>query len=288
MAVSDSQLATFDFTLKHNENFNENIISQDLHTFCKSFVFQLEESSSGYVHWQGRVSLIKKKRLGTLINFCKSIDSLQSIHWNPTSNNGIDKGSFYVMKTDTRIKGPFKDTDEPIVITKQMEIFANWSLRPWQQSLINTTSQFCMRSIDLVYDPQGNAGKSLFSEYLESQGNSEEIPPFRLMDHIFEWVCSRPIKQIYIVDMPRGMKKDKLGDFYSGIEVIKNGVAYDKRYTAKKKRFDRPRIIVFSNELPNLDLMSMDRWKLWTIRDHKLEVYNPDEQYNIPSDSDDE
>ena len=27
--------------------------------------------------------------------------------------------------------------------------------------------------------------------------------------------------------MPRGMKKDKLEDFYSGIEVIKNGVAHD-------------------------------------------------------------
>ena len=169
-----------------------------------------------------------------------------------------------------------------------MKIFANWSLRPWQQSLINTTSQFCMRSIDLVYDPQGNAGKSLFSEYLESKGDSEEVPPFRLMDDIFQWVCSRPIKKIYIVDMPRGMKKDKLGDFYSGIEVIKNGVAYDKRYSAKKIRFDRPRIIVFSNELPNLDLMSADRWKLWTIKNHCLEEYNPNEQFNLPDDSDSE
>ena len=283
----ETQICKFDFTLKHNKSFDENDIIKDLHSFCKSFVFQLEESSTGYVHWQGRVSLIKKKRLSELCTQCKSFSSLSSIHWSPTSNAGTGKLN-YVMKDDTRVKGPFKDTDEPIVITQQMKMFSTWSLRPWQQSLINTTSQFCLRSIDLVYDPQGNAGKSLFSEYMESEGTSEEVPPFRLMDDIFQWVCSRPIKKVYIVDMPRGMKKDKLGDFYSGIEVIKNGVAYDKRYTAKKIRFDRPRIIVFSNELPNLDLMSADRWKLWTIKDHCLETFNPNDKFDLPDDSDSE
>ena len=33
------------------------------------------------------------------------------------------------------------------------------------------------------------------------------------------------------------LKKDKLADLYSGIEVIKNGVCYDKRYHAKKLWF---------------------------------------------------
>ena len=287
MAVSSSPLFNFDFTLKHNEQFKHTDIKKALHSFSKSFIFQLEESSSGYKHWQGRVSLIKKKRLGALINQSKSFTSLESIHWNPTSNNGLDKGDFYLMKDDTRLEGPFKDTDEEIIVTKQMELFSTWELRPWQSKLIAETSQFCLRSIDLVYDPTGNAGKSLFSEYMESQGNSEEIPPFRLMDDIFQWVCSRPIKQIYIVDMPRGMKKDKLGDFYSGIEVIKNGVAYDKRYNAKKIRFDRPRVIVFTNELPNFDLMSKDRWKVWEIMQNKLVKYD-EVDYSVLSDEDSE
>jgi len=68
--------------------------------------------------------------------------------------------------------------------------------------------------------------------------------------------------------MPRGMKKDRLGDFYSGIEIIKNGVAYDKRYTAKKVRFDRPRIFIFTNELPNFSLMSKDRWRVWNVTEN--------------------
>ena len=53
------------------------------------------------------------------------------------------------------------------------------------------------------------------------------------------------------------------------------GGAYDKRYTAKKIRFGRPNIFVFTNTLPELSLMSKDRWKIWTINDdNELINYN--------------
>lgn len=264
----------WDFTLKHTDEIEHTHIINDLTSFCKKYSFQLEMSNSGYKHWQGRVSLIKKKRLDALIKQCLPLTSLTGIHWSVTSTSGSTNFQ-YVTKSDTRLEGPWSDTDEPVEPdTKQMVLFKSWELRPWQQSLINTTSNFCLRTIDLVYDESGNAGKSLFSEYLEKVlGVAEEVPPYRMMDHIFEWVATRPIKKIYIIDMPRGMKKDKLGDFYSGIEVIKNGVAYDKRYSAKKIRFDRPRIIVFTNMMPNLDLMSKDRWALWEIKNNELIKY---------------
>lgn len=264
----------WDFTLKHTDEIEHTHIITDLTSFCKKYSFRLEMSDSGYKHWQGRVSLIKKKRLDALIKLTATLSSLAGIHWSVTSTAGSTSFQ-YVTKSDTRLDGPWSDTDEPIEPdTKQMTLFKSWELRPWQQSLINTTSNFCLRTIDLVYDESGNAGKSLFSEYLEKVlGVAEEVPPYRMMDHIFEWVATRPIRKIYIIDMPRGMKKDKLADFYSGIEVIKNGVAYDKRYTAKKIRFDRPRIIVFTNMMPNLDLMSKDRWALWEIKNNELIPY---------------
>lgn len=98
------------------------------------------------------------------------------------------------------------------------------------------------------------------------------------MDDIFQWVYGRPVRKAYFIDMPRGMKKDKLADLYSGIEIIKNGVAYDKRHTPKKKRFDRPRIFVFTNELPCFDLMSKDRWNVWIINhEFGLDLYTRNE-----------
>jgi hypothetical protein len=65
--------------------------------------------------------------------------------------------------------------------------------------------------------------------------------------------------------MPRGMKGSKLHDFYSGIEMLKNGLIVEKRYAAKKARMNRPKIWIFTNTQPDLTLLSKDRWKLWTI-----------------------
>ncbi len=242
---------------------------------AKKYVFQIEKGDSGYIHLQGRISLIKKRRKPELLNIFRNTTSkIAPMFLEPTVKEEHKKLAFYVLKEDTRIAGPFADTDEVKVLTKQLSIFQGYTLRPYQQSIIEKSQEFCMRTIDLIYDTTGNCGKSMLSEYMEYLGLSEEVPPFRLMDDIFQWVCTRPIKKSYIVDMPRGMKKDRLGDFYSGIEVIKNGVAYDKRYHATKIRFDRPRIFVFTNTLPNLALMSQDRWKIWVVdHDYTLKTY---------------
>lgn len=236
-----------------------------LNRLCKAWCFQIEEGDTGYLHYQGRLRLIKKRRKMKAL----TLFDVRPNYFEPTLNKEFEQGdAFYMMKEDTRKDGPWTDKDEVVVQTTQLKMYKSWAERPFQTTLRNMASEFDLRKIDLIYDATGNCGKSLFSEAMEYDGLAEEIPPFRLMDDIFQWVCSRPKKKCYIVDMPRGMKKDKLGDFYSGIEVIKNGVAYDKRYNAKKVRFDRPRVFVFTNTLPCLDLMSKDRWNIWFVTEN--------------------
>lgn len=265
--------AVYDFRYNGDE-FTPEQIRDFLTGIAKMYVFQKEQGDSGYIHYQGRLSLIKKRRKFEALKLFK----VQPNYFEPTCNPEFLKGeAFYQTKEDTRIDGPFKDTDIVRVLTHQLSIFNKFELYPYQKDLLDKATQFDMRAIDLIYDPNGNIGKSLFSEYLEYSGVAEEIPPYRLMDDIFAWVCTRPIKKCYLIDLPRGMKKDKLGDFYSGIEVIKNGVAYDKRYSGTKKRFDRPRVFVFTNTLPVLSLMSIDRWRLWTVNEYKeLVAYDPE------------
>lgn len=274
---SASGLATWE--IRYNaDTFNDhNGVIDALKGIAKHYVFQLEMGDGGYKHYQGRISLIKKRRAAEQHILLKLFKDKPPNFLKPTSNPEHYRGdAFYCMKEDTRIEGPWTDKDEVVPLTAQMNIFNKLTLRPYQSDLKEMATTFDMRKIDLIYDPNGNIGKSLFSEYLEYNGLAEEIPPFRLMDDIFQWVCSRPIKKCYIVDMPRGMKKDKLGDFYSGIEIIKNGVAYDKRYNAKKIRFDRPRIFVFTNMLPEFSLMSKDRWNVWVIdENYEMIKYNP-------------
>ena len=266
-----------DKILKHDEcedtELDRDDIIEILQKYSKKWVFQCEKSDNGYLHYQGRMTLIKKKRQPELIKLMGE----DAFTWvRPTVSSEHQKVAFYQMKEDTRIDGPWDDTMdlEQKVVTRQLIMFKSLVMRPYQRDLFEKSTQFDMRAIDLIYDRIGNIGKSIFAEYMESEGLAEEIPPYRLMDDIFQWVCTRPVKKCYILDMPRGMKKDKLGDLYSGIEIIKNGTAYDKRNRAKKIRFDRPRIFVFTNTLPQFDLMSKDRWNVWTINeDYELIPY---------------
>lgn len=261
-----SSLAVWDFRWNADTFKDDGEVKALLKGVAKHYVFQLEQGDTGYKHYQGRMSLIKKRRKGEKHIVLKLFKETPPNYLEPTSKEEFTSGdAFYQQKEDTRIDGPWTDKDEVKVETQQLAIFKSLELRPYQSQLKQMASTFDMRKIDLIFDPIGNIGKSLFSEYLEYEGLAEEIPPFRLMDDIFQWVASRPTKKCYVVDMPRGMKKDKLGDFYSGIEVIKNGVAYDKRYGATKKRFTRPRVFVFTNALPEFSLMSKDRWNVWTI-----------------------
>ncbi|AXH73676.1 MAG: replication associated protein [Circoviridae sp.] len=276
----NSPIALFDITIPIHLYSVINL--QDiLRKIGKRWTFQTEEGKEdGYKHYQVRLSLKVRKRLSTIKHEIANGKGMILGHITPTSNPTFYQGDmFYVMKEDTRIAGPWSDTDDVKVMTKQLTWFLKQPLRKFQEDIIREAKTFDMRKIDLIWDTTGKCGKSLLSEYMEYIGIAEEVPPYRLMDDIFQWVCSRGIKhgfkKSYIVDMPRGMKKDKLGDFYSGIEVIKNGVAYDKRNKATKMRFDRPRVFIFTNTLPSFTLMSADRWIVWKIKkDFTYEIIN--------------
>lgn len=69
------------------------------------------------------------------------------------------------------------------------------------------------------------------------------------------------------------MKKKGLYGLYSGIENVKNGMLFDKRYKGVFKYIDEPNIIVFTNTPPKMSYLSRDRWKLWTVQDNQLVVY---------------
>lgn len=270
-----SKLTCWDFTLKFGDNYDDKFkLGKALSEICKEqSTFQLEKSLTGYEHWQGRVITKKQFRVNEIIKIGQE-EFLRGIHWSPTTNH--NKGNMtYVTKDYTRVEGPYIIGDFNKVLTRQLREFYERQEYEWQESIRLLATSYNDRKIDIVYCEHGNNGKSIFAEALEFEGITEEIPPYRLMDDIFAWVFGRPKKKCYIVDMPRGMKKEKLADFYAGLEVLKNGVCYDKRYSARKIRFDRPRVIVFTNGLPMFNLMSADRWSVWAInRDKELVRYN--------------
>jgi hypothetical protein len=104
------------------------------------------------------------------------------------------------------------------------------------------------------------------------EGMAVELPAMNNYEDLMQACCCIGPKKAYLVDLPRGMKKEKLSQFFTGLESLKNGVVYDKRYAFRKVRFNRPQVIVFSNSMPDVSLMSMDRWDMYRIlSDHSLQ-----------------
>jgi hypothetical protein len=252
-------LAVYDFT-----SYNIDLVTTKslLKQYCKKWVFQLEECpTTKKNHYQGRFSLKVRERIsGVRIKF-------PGFHISITSNEST-KNDFYVTKEDTRIDGPWKDDDEEIYIPRQVRNIVE--LHPWQQKIINNSLRFNTRSINVLLDTSGNIGKSTFTTYCGVYKLGRKVPYCDDFRDIMRMVMDTPTSKLYIFDIPRAIKKEKLVQFYAGIEEIKNGYAFDDRYKFREKYFDCPSVWVFTNVIPDVNLFSGDRWKLWEVIDNDL------------------
>jgi len=271
----------FDLTIASGgENgWDRDEVFQFLKEWAKKWVFQEEVgSTSGYRHFQVRLHLFVKRRLNEIISMTK--DVLPHHHWSVTTRDvHLGQNFNYVMKADTRVEGPWTDKDDcPPPMTRQLQEFMRKEWHPWQHSCLAFCEEHDDRAIKIIYDRKGDSGKSVFVEYLEYHNKAYEIPPFRLLEDIMAVVMAVKVRNAYCIDMPRALKKDKLAEFYSGLECLKNGVAFDKRYSFKKMRFSRPQVIVFTNTLPVWSFMSADRWEVYemdefkALRRHSFEI----------------
>lgn len=254
-----SQGSTLDDTNSQYSNFSD--------------ISQGSTLDNGYLHWQGRISLFKKKRKRELIDLLSENDFFLSLaHFSPTCNNTMGD-VFYCMKLDTRERGPWSDTDEkPIEIPRQIKMIDE--LYPWQQEILDRSQyNWDNRFINVLYDPQGCSGKSTLAMYAACHKLGRMIPSLNNYLDIMQCVMSMPISKLYFIDMPRAINKTKLNEFYAGIEMIKNGFCFDIRYKYAEKYFDSPSIWIFSNKLPDENLLSRDRWKIWMTEENELYLY---------------
>lgn len=273
-----SEVSGWDFTLKYDEDNEEQQqqLVELLKQITKKYVFQLELSETGYKHFQGRMRLIKKIRLTGLR---KLFVDYNGIHLSRTVNKTYNGQSFsYVMKVETRVEGtsPICDTDPiPEYIPIQYQ-FKEWF--PWQRQLLDLVeNDESGRKIFCIIDSKGNSGKTYFSMRLCCTGKCQYIPPINDSKDIMRMCYDLPTSKMYIIDMTRSMNKDKLFGIYSAVEMLKNGLVYDDRYGFKRRFIDSPSVIIMTNEVPDMKLLSSDRWVLKTITNNNLVDYIKDD-----------
>jgi len=271
-SYSDHQLNFYDFTLK-SEGTDRDAFHAFLEGICKKYVYQLEAGElSGYEHYQGRISLHKKKRVGEVITQYK----WPGIHWSPTSTQGTKTFS-YVMKQDTRIAGPWSDTDpKPMRVARQVTDFRQKPMYPWQASVVELCKQWNSRNIICIYDDKGCNGKTSLRLHLMTAGLARSIPFCNDYRDVMRMVMCMPRNGCYFIDLPRALGKDKLYQMWSACESIKDGYIYEDRYSFRDEIIDSPQLIITTNCVPNTDLLTRDRWDIYTINDQKeLIKYTP-------------
>lgn len=256
-------VSTFDFTVFGLEPEEAKDI---LKYHCKKWCFQQEQCpSTGNVHLQGRMTLKVKKRISGVIKMFE--------RWHISITSDANRGNYYyVMKDDTRIAGPWKDEDEEenLYIPRQVRGIQLW---PWQQAVIDSAEVWDTRHIDIIVDPKGNKGKTTLATFIGSNRIGKELPYSNDFRDLMRMAMQGKAKKLYIIDIPRAINKKKIRELYAAIEKIKSGYAYDDRYKFQEKYFDCPNIWVFTNEIPDQNLLSRDRWRFWEIKDKQLVPY---------------
>ena len=270
----ENPMWVFDFTFPVDRATLAFFVQLLRHIF-KKWCFQHEMGDSGYLHYQGRGSLIKKRRLGEAAALVQNSD-LRGMRLSVSSLKSQDDGCFYTLKLDTRIAGPWDDRSwkDPPYIPRQYRGLED-RLYPYQQAILDSRHHFDPRVIDVILDPQGNRGKSTIATLGRLLHRGVELPCIPDHKELIQVVCNKlrdsqnRTPEIVLCDMPRAVSSDfkRMAPYLIAIEQIKKGYVFDCRNHFKDWDFDSPRVWLFVNSFApeNLCHLSQDRWRFWSI-----------------------
>lgn len=219
---------------------------------CVSWNFQLEEGVGGYKHYQCSITLKNKQRMTQLKKvFTKA-------HCEPSRSSASD---LYAIKPQTRLEGPwiwpYKYHGEDLPTKEQ--------LRPWQQYLLDVIEKPPnARLVYWVYDEVGGKGKSTFCKFVCYHFPGSLVCGGELKDIAFAITNIKTTERnTFMFDIPRSQKNHVS---YAALESIKNGHFFSPKYESKEYMGLPPHVIVFSNFLPDITKLSLDRWVIIRLK----------------------
>jgi len=228
-------------------------LSQMLHCYCKEFYFQGEEGKlKEYKHWQGCFSLVVKHRLGEVKNMLGS----DKIHLEPSKNWFALVN--YSSKNDTRIEGPYNHKSTFIKVIEP---------KGWQLDLKNELLKNCTNDRKIIWIVgNGNNGKTQFCKYMAVTHNAVVLTSGAKAD-LAHALSKCENKDIVLINVT----KTQVDYFnYTALEEIKDGMMFASKYDSNMLIFNSPHVVVFSNDPPELDRLTGDRWDIRYVTEKLL------------------
>ncbi len=236
-----------------NNYTRENINDLEKLTNCQ-YLFQPEIGENGTPHLQGCL----------LFKLLKSFDQIKRMfpepHWEPMKYKL--KALEYCMKLETK-SGP-RHTN--IIMYQEIyDVLDDHTPYPWQQHIIDIVrGDPDPRKIHWVWEPKGNAGKTILCKHLVLKYQAIFIGG-KCRDAQYAVAMAKkegkPIN-IILFDIPRS-RQGRLA--YDALESIKNGLFFSSKYESGSIVMNVPHLIVFSNAPPNETMLSEDRWDIILI-----------------------
>lgn len=204
---------------------------------------------------------VKKQRLSDVVAL---IEAGEDVSMN-------DKYILHMKNIDSTVEKRILMADK----SRLQKNLQNAQLRPWQMDLISALDKQTDRQVLWVYDVHGNAGKSWFAKYLYGYKNYLYFENKSKLSDIAHLVATtRPSGVCF--DIPRSAYKlgsDKVMRHtfsYGSLESLKNGMISSTKYQGCCSYVGELKVLVFSNNVPELDQLSLDRWQLCRIDDNQL------------------
>jgi hypothetical protein len=236
------------FTLNNYKKDDINIISSKVLNYC----IGEEVGESGTPHLQGYIEFESKKRpMGVFKEY-------KNIHWEKRKGTRAEAAHY------CRKDGKFITN---IKYKKEVKVLKDNLLNIWEKEILRILDQDPDdRTIYWFYSSCG-AGKTTFCKYLcmkrgaivlggksadmkngiiSYKNNNDDIDP-----------------EIILVNLPKTFDIGYLS--YTGIEECKDMMFYSGKYEGGMVCGNCPHLIIFSNELPDIDKVGVDRWKVYNI-----------------------
>lgn len=231
----------------------------------KKYCYQWEKgTATEREHLQGYISLKERSwHTGNPLGAAFSALGLKGCECSGASNEGTAALKDYVTKAETRIAGPWADC--PIYLGR--DIACMHKPRPWQKDLMAILSkQPNSRTIIWINDGQGNVGKSVLIKHLCFNNLAKKVPMGNATQLKTNVITQGP-SRIYVGDLPRTLgTTEKMTDLISACEEIKNGYVASAMYGKHQELFmEPPHLVLFANTAPPREMMSQDRWRVYTI-----------------------
>lgn len=239
------------FTLNNFEQGDIQFLTDTLDT--EKYAFQHEKGEGGTPHLQGVVYFSNARDFNSM----KQLHS--RIHWEKTKclKNAIGyccDEEKRVNKQDVWIKG--------WTLPKKLKIIS--VLRSWQKMVIdNLEFDPDERTINWYWEPEGNTGKTALIKYiLAKYSNTHYFCGGKASDIAYQLIKNKWDPEICIFGFPRTAEG---AISYNALEQLKDGLVFSPKYEGGTRIFNSPHVLVFANWLPDLSMLSADRWNIVRI-----------------------